>query len=40
MLDGRDHLVQKRHTDRAMLNVILDFSVKLHDIYPQLTSYR
>ena len=40
ILDGRDHLVQNRHTDRVMLNVILDFSVKLHDIYPQLPSYR
>lgn len=40
ILDGRDHLVQNRHTDRVMLTVILDFSVKLHDIYPQLPSYQ
>lgn len=40
ILDGRDHLVENRHTDRVMLNIILDFSVELHDTYPQLSSYR
>ncbi|WP_168380942.1 PD-(D/E)XK nuclease family protein [Modicisalibacter radicis] len=40
ILDGRDHLVHNRHTDRVMLNVILDFSVKVHDIYPRLPSYQ
>tara|TARA_B100000700_G_scaffold59109_1_gene64237 strand:+ start:26601 stop:27749 length:1149 start_codon:yes stop_codon:yes gene_type:complete len=40
ILDGRDHRVHERHTDQVMLNVILDFSFKLHDIYPGLPSYR
>jgi len=40
ILDGRDHLVHKRHTDQVMLNVILDFSVKLHDLYPGLSTYQ
>lgn len=40
VLDGRDHLVQHRHTDQVMLNIILDFSIKLHDIYSELPSYQ
>nr|WP_298410477.1 hypothetical protein [uncultured Halomonas sp.] len=40
ILDGRDHLVSHRHSSQVMLNVILDFSHKTHDIYHRLPAYQ